>query len=67
MLACEEWILKKVMDFGYPLLRNVSRIRTIKSAAKVTRDQLLSLWYKANNTTPIVKDPIAIFAAEWPL
>lgn len=57
--------LDKVMHYQYPLLDNLARIRTFKNAARVFVDQGITLIHKIKNDTPIVKDPIAFFSADW--
>lgn len=58
-------VLRKVIHYEYPLGSNLARVRTARMAAKIARDQGISLLHKIKADTPIVKDPIALFSAEW--
>jgi len=57
--------LNRVFQYEYPFCRNILRAGTLKNAARITRTQGLSLLHKVNNDRPLIKDPIAIFSAEW--
>lgn len=54
-----------LMKYRYPLASNIMRIRSIRDAAKITRDQFLFLKYKSINGRPVIKDPFSLFFAEW--
>ncbi|MGS2721764.1 sulfotransferase [Paraglaciecola aestuariivivens] len=58
-------LLNDVIRFKYPLVSNIAKIHTSKHLAKVVRDQSLFWFHSIKNDTPIVKDPIAVFSAEW--
>ena len=55
----------RVINYKYPLASNLSKLKTVRDAAKIVGDQALFLLHKINNNIPIVKDPIALFSAEW--
>lgn len=57
--------LEKVIQYKYPLGRNIAKLRTLVDAAKITRDQVLCFLHIINNNRPLIKDPIALFSAEW--
>jgi hypothetical protein len=57
--------LNRVVQYEYPFGRNILRAGTFKNAARIVRTQGLSLLHKVNNDRPLIKDPIAIFSAEW--
>lgn len=57
--------LNRVLHYEYPFCRNIRRAGTLKNAARIVRNQGLSLLHKINNDRPLVKDPIAVFSAEW--
>ena len=60
-----ERIFRHILNFNYPLVENIQKIRTAKNLAKLTRDQFLFLLYKMKKSRPLMKDPIAFFSAEW--
>lgn len=60
----EAW-LRRVIHYRYPLGNNIARVRTLRDAIEIAGDKGLSLLHKIRNDTPIVKDPIAVFSAEW--
>lgn len=55
----------KVIYHQYPLFHNLAKASTIKDIAKIFRDQLITLKHKTKRNIPVVKDPIALFSAEW--
>lgn len=57
--------LSGMVHYSYPLARNLARMRTVKEFAKIVIDQGLFWLHKTQKHTPIVKDPIALFSAEW--
>jgi Sulfotransferase family len=60
-----EEVLRKVINYEYPLSSNLLGLRTTRGAAKITRDYGLSMLHKIRGDTPIIKDPFAFFSAEW--
>ncbi len=60
-----EALLDRVVHYKYPLGDNLVKVRGARDVAKITRDQGMSLLHKINKDTPIVKDPIALFSADW--
>ena len=69
--VCEEtpdpyrMALDRLVHYKYPFGKNMARVRTVRDAAKMMRDQGRFLLHKLSSHTPIIKDPIAIFSAEW--
>lgn len=57
--------LDKVIHYRYPLLNNLARNRTLGGAKLIWKDQKHTLLHKIRSDTPIVKDPIAFFSADW--
>lgn len=57
--------ISDVIQYRYPLVRNLAGARTARSVARIARDQGLSLIRRLKIDTPIVKDPIAVFSADW--
>jgi hypothetical protein len=68
---CEENVdpfrerLSGMVHYRYPLGRNLATMKTVKEFAKIAIDQGLFWLHKTQKHTPIVKDPIALFSAEW--
>ncbi len=60
-----EAVLRRIIHYRYQLDNNIARVRTVQDVAKIAINQGLSLLHKIRNNTPIVKDPIAVFSADW--
>jgi len=60
----QRWF-KRVLAFHYPLLRNFTRSRSVDDLLKLINKQSYYWGHKLRKNRPIVKDPIAIFSAEW--
>lgn len=56
---------RNVLDYNYPLSTNIQKIQEPRDAAKIVKNQSLSLYNKLKNNRPLVKDPIALFSSEW--
>jgi hypothetical protein len=54
-----------LLRWKYPLRRRLKQVRTLKQLAGTARDELRYFLRRRANTRPIVKDPIALFSAEW--
>lgn len=54
-----------LLDYRYPLVRNLARISSIAEISKLLGDQRRMVRYRLRGDRPLVKDPIAIFSAEW--
>jgi hypothetical protein len=57
--------LSNIIDFKYPLIRALGASRSSRDAARVIRDGTRALVHRVRDDRAIVKDPIAIFSAEW--
>jgi hypothetical protein len=57
--------LIKVIRFDYPLITNFKRAGNYRNLGRTIREQLLFLRHKFTKATPIVKDPVALFSADW--
>ena len=57
--------LNDCINFRYPLLHAIKSITSLKDAAKLSRDYFRTIKYKVTNKRPLLKDPIALFSAEW--
>jgi hypothetical protein len=60
-----EMVMQNILSYRYPLASNLMKSRSLRHIAKVIRDQYLSTSHKLHSRRPLVKDPIAIFSAEW--
>jgi hypothetical protein len=60
-----EVAIDKRIHYKYPLGRNLTKVETVGDVARIIKNQVQFLLHKINNDTPIVKDPIALFSAEW--
>jgi len=58
-------VLRKVIYYEYPFIKHLTEAPSLGMVKKITIDQLHLLQHKIRNDTPIVKDPIALFSAEW--
>jgi hypothetical protein len=58
-------ILQDVINMRFPLLHHVREIRDPRQLWRVTRDWQRSLRYSLHKYQPLMKDPDALFSAEW--
>jgi hypothetical protein len=58
-------MLQNVIAMKYPILPAVARVRNPADLARAGRDWILSLIARGSRKRPLVKDPIALFSAEW--
>jgi Sulfotransferase family len=57
--------IEDILGFKYPLRQNILKARTPREFAKIARDQMLFSYHRLNRSRPLIKDPIAVFSAEW--
>jgi len=57
--------LLNVIELHYPLFRNALQIRSLRHVGRLGRDWLLSKYARLLGKRPLIKDPIALFSAEW--
>lgn len=57
--------LERVMRFRYPLARNLRRVRRPEHVAMLASDVSRSLRPRLKEARPLLKDPFALFSAEW--
>lgn len=57
--------IAKLLDYKYPFASNLIRLRRAGNARKLLREQRQFLLHKIKKDIPIIKDPIAVFSAEW--
>lgn len=62
--VCYE-VFQKILSYQYPVQGNLSRVRSLKDMMHIVRDSCGSMVGRASNSRPLVKDPIALFSAEW--
>lgn len=58
-------IIEDILRFRYPLCENLAKAKTAREYAGIVKNQGMCLLSKAKNQRPLIKDPIAIFSAEW--
>lgn len=57
--------LEKFIAFKYPIRNKFNEAETIQDYGRSVRDFTIFLWNRLNQKRPLIKDPIAIFSAEW--
>jgi len=57
--------LERVMEFRYPLASNALRLRKPEQVAALGSDLARTLRPRARGARPLLKDPFAVFSAEW--
>lgn len=57
--------LERVMRFRYPFVRNLARLRRPEHLAMLSSDLSRSLRPRRRHARPLLKDPFALFSAEW--
>lgn len=57
--------LRRAVEMQYPLRRNLTRIRTPRHCGRLVKDWLSSHLARFAGKRPLLKDPIALFSAEW--
>ena len=58
-------IVERVLNFHYPVRRNLADVRSVKGAGLFALDLSRSVRYRLRRPRPLLKDPIALFSAEW--
>jgi hypothetical protein len=56
--------IEQVLAFRYPF-RNVLRVRNARQAVQVAEEAPFALWHRLRRDRPLLKDPMALMAAEW--
>jgi len=57
--------VKDILQFSYNFEAETKTIKTLKDIARMYRDYMICKKNKLLNVTPLIKDPMAIFSAEW--
>jgi hypothetical protein len=58
-------LLRNVVEMKYPLLPALAQSRSLGHLGRAGRDWTLSLAARLRHKRPLLKDPIALFSAEW--
>ncbi|MDQ3646720.1 MAG: sulfotransferase, partial [Actinomycetota bacterium] len=58
-------VVEDVLAFRYPLRLNASDVRSPRQLALFASDAARSTVYRTRRLRPLLKDPIALFSAEW--
>lgn len=63
----ERWeaALRNTIFFQYDMRAELEEVRTPKDLARMIRDATTFLWHRLSNRRALLKDPIALFSAEW--
>ena len=54
-----------VMAMSYPIIQNIRSVRSLRGMARLLRDSERSVQYRLRRVRPLIKDPFALFSAEW--
>jgi len=57
--------LENVMNLRYPVLDGIRKVRNLRYLLRLGRDSFASLNARLQDERPLVKDPLALFSAEW--
>ena len=60
-----ETAFRDVIQFRYPLMHRLPKVRGPFDIARIAREQGRMLIHRIRAARPIVKDPLAFFSAEW--
>lgn len=58
-------LMDQILAFQYPVRRQLSMARNLHLAGRLAIDWQQSLYSRLRHARPLLKDPIAIFSAEW--
>lgn len=56
---------QNIIQLRYPIFYNILRIQNLRQCGRMGRDWLLSIHGRISGKRTLIKDPIAIFSAEW--
>jgi len=57
--------LERMLDWRYSVAAEIPTVRDAKDAGRMLRDRWVTASNRAAHAVPIIKDPIAVFSAEW--
>lgn len=58
-------VVDQVMRMRYPIFRNLTQVRSARQIGRVARDYGRSVSHRIRKVRPLIKDPYALFSAEW--
>ncbi len=58
-------LFKKLLAFKYPVASNLKRVECVRDIALIVKRYMFYRAYATVSARPLVKDPIALFSAEW--
>ena len=58
-------LIDRVVDLRYPVLEDLPRLRSLRRLAELSVEWPRSLAGRARRARPLLKDPFALFSAEW--
>lgn len=58
-------VIRQVLEFRYPVAANLPELRSPRQVGLFLQDLVQSARYRARPRRPLLKDPIALFSAEW--
>jgi len=57
--------IRSTLEYRYALIAELSAVRSLIDVARLIRDSSRFLYLRFKKKRPLIKDPIAIFSAEW--
>lgn len=57
--------IDRYLKFKYPILNKIKEANTLQDYGRAVRDFAIFSQYRLNRKRPLMKDPIAIYSAEW--
>lgn len=57
--------IKNILDFRYDLPKQLRSAKTLQAVKEEAKNYIQHLQYRLSGIRPLIKDPIALFSAEW--
>lgn len=57
--------IDRTIRFSYNIKEEIKAVNSLKDALRFLRDYSIFYQYRISNVRPLLKDPIAVFSAEW--
>jgi len=57
--------MENILNLKYPLVRAIKESKSFRDFGRALRDYFIITKSRLNNCRPLIKDPIAVFSAEW--
>lgn len=57
--------IRGILNFNYDMFKMIKRIDSLKDIKSIIASQIRYSYYRYRNARPLMKDPLAIFSAEW--